>query len=301
MTLRFTILVYAITIPFLVSDCNAFVIEKGVWLIADTVTNAYLYSELNKAEEEVKAQKTREALKRLNDILQSGLTDNYIATDTEPLTLTVCSAALWYKAESFHNRNREIIKETRKVIDEWKDRAKGNQWKSYKNLFYRIRDHYIRKGDQVNRIALQKEAILYDPFDLEQLKSLDEYCRRFPECVGDMRTFINDLKNAGGILPPFLELTMIVSQNGDKGEKLNAIIEWLKNKRHEELDTIKCGVECASQLISIDEPNSIKSLSNALTDLALWQPGSEERMPVIAYLINERAKILAISKDVLKE
>ena len=288
----------AFCIPML---CHAFMIEKGVWLIADTVTNADIYTELTKVEEAAKTQKLKEASQLLVDILQSGKADGYVASDMEPLSLTIYSASLWYKAESYHNQNQAIVKEARTAIKEWEEKAKGNQWKSYKNLFYRMRDHYIRKKDQVNRIATQKEAILYDPFDLEQISSLNEYCRRFPNCVGDMAAFAKEFKEKGGVLPAFLELTIIVAENNDKEKKLDAVLSWLWANRHESLENIKNGVETASQLISIEHPEGIKLIVSSLTDLALAQPGSEERMPVIAYLINERAKIQAISKDVLKD
>ena len=139
--------------------CHAFMIEKGVWLIADTVTNAHIYPELIKVEEAAKTQKLKEASQLLVDLLKSGKADEYVASDMEPLSLTIYSASLWYKAEAYHNQNQAIVKEARKAIEEWEEKAKGNQWKSYKNLFYRMRDHYIRQKDQVNRIATQKEDL----------------------------------------------------------------------------------------------------------------------------------------------
>lgn len=281
-------------------QCLAFVVNKGIWQLSETVTNAVLYERLSQVEAAAGKDNSTMAEQKLQQLLDEGLAGGYVSDDGEPLELSVRSAMLWYRAERLGNNSPEVVKEARSAIDSWRERARGRQWKSYKYLYHRIRAFYVVQKDQSGRIETQKEMMLYDPFDVEQVKSLEEYCIRFPEQVGDMPEFIAKFKKAGGTLTSSFELTLITSSSKSAEEKLEEVLNWLKRERDGDLDTLKAGVQCALRLTSMENGDSVRKLYVFLSDLALWQPANEERLAVIAFLLNERGKIRAVAQDVLK-
>lgn len=281
-------------------DVSAFTVNRMIWQISDCVTNAYLYDQLSSAERHAKFNELNEAAEILEALQNEKVASEYLLPNGEPLDLVLSSAILWYKAEQIKNVDPEIAENARKLIGKWAEKAKGRQWQSYKFLFHRIRSYYIAIKNPKGRIETQKEMILYDPFDEEQIKSLDEYCVRFPESIGDLKTFLEQFKKAGGILSPRLELTLITLSDKSSEEKLDNVITWLGLRKNAELEIIQLGVEYAIGLISVENSSGVKKLYDSLSDLALWQPANEERMPIVALLLNERAKIKAIAPDAIR-
>lgn len=281
-------------------NASAFTVNRMVWQISDGVTNAYLYEQLSLAERHAKLNELVEAAQTLEALRNDKAASEYFLTNGEPLDLVLSSAVLWYKAEYIKNLDPEIVEKARTLIDKWAEKAKGRQWKSYKFLFHRIRSYYVAIKNPKGRIETQKEMILYDPFDEEQIKSLDEYCVRFPDSVGDIKNFIVKFKDAGGRLTPKFELTLISLSELSQDEKIDAMIEWLKIRKDSDIETIRVGIDFLISLASVENPETIKKIYAILTNLALWQPANEDRMPIVALILSERAKIEAVSPDSLK-
>lgn len=298
---KYTLVFVALISLFTYSPASfGFTVNRMVWQLSDEVTNVYLYEKLIDAENHAKLNELSEAANILENLRNEKLSLRYILQDGEPLDLVLSSAILWYRAEKIKNIDPEIVKSARFLIDKWAKAAEGKRWKSFKFLFHRIRSYYVAIKNPKGRIEAQKEMMLYDPFDEEQVRSFDEYCTRFPESVGDIKKFLEMFKAKGGILTPKLELTLISLSELKQNDKFDAVIDWLKTRKNADMDTLKIGIEALLNLTSVENPESIKKTYNILTDLALWQPATEERMPVVALILNERAKIEAISPDSLK-
>lgn len=281
-------------------EAKAFRIKGTVWFLSETVTNASIYTSLYNAEEVAKHGDNLKAAKILDNLSTNELVKGYITTDTEPLLLALTSASLWYRAEYAKNKNIKILTEAEKAIEKWAEEAKGNRWESYKKLYHRIRAYYIKNCDFKNLFNVQKKMILYDVFDKSQLDSLESYFEKYPEYVDEMSDFINEFKKRGGTLTPSLELASISESRISDEEKFKAIIEWLKEHHNASLESIQKGVNKGILFLSVKNPERVRIFHDTLTDIALWQPGSDERMPIIAYLINERSKIEAIFPDTIK-
>lgn len=281
-------------------NANAFRIKGSVWFLSETVTNANIYTRLYNAEEAAKIGDNLKAAKILDSLSSNEFAKRYITTDNEPLSLALTSASLWYRSEYAKNKDIKIVAETEKTIVKWAEEAKGKRWESYKKLYHRIRAYYIKNCDFKNLFNVQKKMILYDVFDKSQLDSLESYFEKYPEYVDEMSDFINEFKKRGGTLTPSLELALICESKISDEEKFKAIIEWLKEHHNASLESIQKGVNKGILFLSVKNPERVRIFHDTLTDIALWQPGSDERMPIIAYLINERSKIEAIFPDTIK-
>lgn len=281
-------------------NANAFRIKGTVWFLSETVTNASIYISLYNAEEAAKSGDNLKAAKILDGVSTNEFIKEYITTDTEPLLLALTSASLWYRAEYAKNKDIKILEEAEEAIGKWAEESKGKRWESYKKLYHRIRAYYIRNCDFKNLFKTQKRMILYDVFDKTQLDSLESYFEKYPEYIDEMTDFITEFKKRGGTLTPSLELALITEANISDDDKFKAIISWLKDHHNASLEDIQKGVNKGSIFLSVKDPDKVRIFHDTLTDLALWQPGSDDRMPVIAYLINERSKIEAILPEANK-
>lgn len=297
MTKTLAIVLYA---AFAATTVFAFTVNRMTWQISDTVTNAYLYEKLAKAEQRAKINDLKGAVMLIDDLKDDAAAKDYVSTDGEPLELVLASASLWYRAEDVKNSDPELVKEARQNLNIWAEKAKDKQWKSYKYLFHRIRAYHVTQKNQRGRIETQKEMILYDPFDQEQLKSFEEYCDRFPESVGDMNSFLSKFKEKGGAMTPKFALTLITLSGKTREEKLKELSAWLKEHKSSDLETLKLGIEFGMGEVSVEEPQTVRKMYDLLTNLALWQPADEERMPIIAMILNERAKVETIAPESVK-
>lgn len=285
---------------FAATTVFAFTVNRMTWQISDTVTNAYLYEKLAKAEQRAKINDLKGAATLIDDLKDDAAAKDYVSTDGEPLELVLASASLWYRAEDVKNSDPELVKEARQNLNIWAEKAKDKQWKSYKYLFHRIRAYHVTQKNQRGRIETQKEMILYDPFDQEQLKSFEEYCDRFPESVGDLNAFLAKFKEKGGAMTPKFALTLITLSGKTREEKLKELSAWLKEHKSSDLETLKLGIEFGMGEVSVEEPQTVRKMYDLLTNLALWQPADEERMPIIAMILNERAKVETIAPESVK-
>lgn len=275
-------------------NAEAYRIKGNVWFLSETVTNVNIYTLLYNAEEAARKGDNLKAAKILDDISTNDFVKNYVTTDSEPLSLALKSASLWYRAEYAKNKDDKIKEEAERIIEEWAEKAKNKRWDSYKRLYHRVRAYYVRNYDYKNLFLIQEKMILYDVHDESQLDSLESYCQKYPGDMNEMTGFITEFKKKGGKLTPSLELSLILESKKSDDDKFQALISWLKDHHSAKLEDIQKGVNKATLLISVNNLERVRIFHDTLTDLALWQPGNDERMPVIAYLINERSKIEAI-------
>ena len=290
--------IFVLTVSFLISlNAKAFIINNGVWHLSEIVTNNILYSSLLEVEDEARQGHLEKASSLINKIRNNEIASNYFTLEGEPLLLTLDSANLWYRCEAMQNKNDTILKEIRSKLDEWSSVAKNKRWKSYKYLFHRLRAYYVANRFNKERIDIQKEMIYYDPNDYSQIDSLIDYFYKFPECIGDLNVFMKKFKEIGGIVTPRLELFIVSHSDSSNSEKLNSIISWLYDNRNASLEMLQEGVNAAMQLVTCKDESTINDMFDILTDLAIWQPGNDERIPVIAFLLNERTKLKTISEN----
>ena len=90
-------------ISFMTATAFAFSVNRLTWQISDTVTNAYLYEKLAKAEQRAKINDLKGAATLIDDLKDDAAAKDYVSTDGEPLELVLASASLWYRAEDVKN------------------------------------------------------------------------------------------------------------------------------------------------------------------------------------------------------
>lgn len=290
---------FAFMLVFTVSVYADIPIVNGVWLLSNKVTNDVqvtqsLYEiELTAKTDRRKAADLSESLLTLDNI------KNIKMTDEEYLPLVLESLILFYRDDKKIN-DPEISKKARTAIKKYARMVNGKGYSAYKYLFHRIRDYHWRKRQYADMIDIQKEMILYDPYDQGQILTLLDYIRDFPTEYGDLKKFAKEFENVGGIMDEEMSLTFLLESQDDPADKTKAACIWLAKNRFAAPEILLRALPRITACISLKEKDSIKEYYFALSDLALQQPSKEDRLPVFAAALNERQKLLTVVPDLLK-
>lgn len=274
-------------------------IVNGVWILSDKVTNDVQLTQ-KLYEIELTAKTDRRAAAELSEkLLGEEKAKNAVMTDEERLPLVLESLILSYRDDKKIN-DPEISKKARAAIRKYADMARGKGYSAYKYLFHRLRDYHWRKGEYADMINIQKEMILYDPYDQGQILTLLDYIRDYPTEYGDLKKFAKDFEKAGGIMFEEMSLTFLLETQDGPAEKIKAACVWLAKNRFASPEILLRALPRITACVSLKEKDSLKEYYFALSDLALQQPSKEDRLPVFAAALNERQKLLTVVPDLLE-
>ena len=275
------------------SNLLAFEIKGDVWVLSELTTNQVLKVKLIEAEYCASNKNYAEAAEKLANVLDEYAADKFVF-EGEPFSLILSGTILWYKAKNSAFKDQAIVDEAGKLLKQYKSKAEGKAWPSYKYLFHRQRDYYFVKKDYDNVLKIQKGLILYDVLDNWAIDSYLEYMGKF-SLVDDTEAFFAEIEKKGGKINPKMRLLLISKafENNDK-DAWKKIFAWFDKNRQLDLESLKQGMAIVSSNLKSKDLEIAKEYYLTLTDLALGQVASEENMPKIAYILNERQKLVTL-------
>lgn len=273
-------------------------IVNGVWAVSKNMTkNQDIGGKLR--EIEAVARKDTDRAAELCKELKESLDDPEIYTDDgEYLPLVLDSMWLYYAAHK-GLQGKEVLREAERLIEEYSEKAEEQGYCAYKYLYHRIRAYYYRKKDNKSMIKAQKDMILYDPSDYGQIMTLMDQIRDCPDDAGDLDAFLSKFKERQGVVEPEFELTMLLASKKSDSEKVKGACAWLEKQSGGAPEVIMRALPRITKFVSIKDKEALTDYYYALTDLALRQPSTEDRLTVFAMALNERQKIVTAAPEIL--
>lgn len=282
--------------------CNCFSghidIVNGVWAVSKNMTkNQEIGSKLR--EIEAVARQDTDKAAELCKTLKDSLGDEEIYTDDgEYLPLVLDSMWLYYAAHK-GLQGKAVLTEAQKLIEAYAEKAEGKAYTAYKYLYHRIRAYYFGKKNYKLMIKAQKDMILYDPDDYSQIMTLMDQIRDCPNDIGDLDEFISEFEKKGGVVEAEFELTLLLASKKKNSEKIESACAWIEKQSGASPDVLIRALPRITKFVSIKDKDALEDYYYALTDLALRQSSTEDRLTVFAAALNERQKIVTAAPDLL--
>lgn len=279
--------------------CSVIVISDGIWKVAEKMSqDDFLAGQLHEIESLAINGKTLEAAKLCENLREDIRADDVYMDDGEYLPMVLDSMALYYYSQG-DVANPEIPDRAEKLIAKYTKIAEGKAYSAYKYLYHRIRYFYYVRKEYSKMISAQKAMILYDPFDWGQILVLLDYVDKYPEDCGSLEKFVEAFKERGGIVDNEFELSLILNSRDKQPQKLSKACQWILKNRLADSAVILRGLPRITAVISSRDKESLLNYYYTLTDLALQQPATEDRLVVFAAALNERQKIETAAPTIL--
>jgi len=298
------ILLNALAISFLII-CSSSVfsssieISQGVWSVSKNMTgDQSIAGKLREIEIIARQDKAKAA--EMCASLKNALKDSEIyMDDDEYLPLVLDSMGLYYAAYK-DSGDKLVLGEAQRLLEEYSKKAEGKEYSAYKYLYHRIRAYYFNRRDYKKMINAQKDMILYDPTDYGQILTLMDYIRDYPDEIGDLDKFVKEFKERGGIIDPEFDLTLLLaSKKKSNSEKIKGACAWLEKQSGGAPEVIMRALPRITKFVSAKDKEALTDYYYALTDLALRQSSTEDRLTVFAMALNERQKLVAAVPEIL--
>ena len=224
--------------------------------------------------------------------LKDSLEDSEIYMDDEEyLPLVLDSMGLYYAVYK-DSGDKKALSEAQRLLEAYAKKAEGKEYSAYKYLFHRIRAYYFNRKEYKKMIGSQKDMILYDPSDYGQILTLMDYIRDYPDEIGDLDKFVKEFKEKGGVIDPEFDLTLLLASKKKNREKIEGSCAWLEKQSGASPEILMRALPRITKFISIKDKEALIEYYYALTDLALRQSSTEDRLTVFAAALNERQKLV---------
>ena len=273
-------------------------ISQGIWNVSKNMTNNQsLGGKLREIEIIARQDKAKAAdmCAKLKDSLEDP--ESYM-DDGEYLPLVLDSMGLYYAVYK-DSGDKRALSEAQRLLEAYSKKAEGKEYSAYKYLFHRIRAYYFNRKEYKKMINAQKDMILYDPSDYGQILTLMDYIRDYPDEIGDLDKFVKEFKERGGVLDPEFDLTLLLASKRKNREKIEGACAWLEKQSGASPEILMRALPRITKFISIKDKEALTEYYYALTDLALRQSSTEDRLTVFAAALNERQKIVTAAPEVL--
>ena len=293
-------IVFLITFVYIyISDVKALNISGGVWLVSETVlSNDTVRMKLQDIESTARAHELNMAVDAIKALRENKNLSDVRLSDKEYLPLVLDAMELYYLIKARpHDDN--VLGMTRALLDKYADKAKGKGYSAYKQIYQMVRLHLVSKKRIKEAIEIQKECAIYDPKDYVCILPLVNFARENTRECGELDTFIKRYEDAGGIIYEELQLAAIITSNESAVEKMNRACDWLDEHSLASEKMLAKALPLITKIASAKEPQTLIDYYYALTDLALHQPTSEDRLTVFAMAINERQKLITAAPELL--
>ena len=273
-------------------------IAQGVWNVSKNMTgNPSIGGKLREIEIIARQDKAKAAEMCVK--LKDSLEDSEIYMDDEEyLPLVLDSMGLYYAVYK-DSGDKKALSEAQRLLEAYAKKAEGKEYSAYKYLFHRIRAYYFNRKEYKKMINTQKDMILYDPSDYGQILTLMDYIRDYPDEIGDLDKFVKEFKDKGGVIDPEFDLTLLLASKKKKREKIEGACAWLEKQSGASPEILMRALPRITKFISIKDKEALTEYYYALTDLALRQSSTEDRLTVFAAALNERQKIVTAAPEVL--
>ena len=273
-------------------------IAQGVWNVSKNMTgNPSIGGKLREIEIIARQDKAKAAEMCVK--LKDSLEDSEIYMDDEEyLPLVLDSMGLYYAVYK-DSGDKKALSEAQRLLEAYSKKAEGKEYSAYKYLFHRIRAYYFNRKEYKKMINTQKDMILYDPSDYGQILTLMDYIRDYPDEIGDLDKFVKEFKDKGGVIDPEFDLTLLLASKKKKREKIEGACARLEKQSGASPEILMRALPRITKFISIKDKEALTEYYYALTDLALRQSSTEDRLTVFAAALNERQKIVTAAPEVL--
>lgn len=273
-------------------------IAQGVWNVSKNMTgNPSIGGKLREIEIIARQDKAKAA--EMCAKLKDSLEDSEIYMDDEEyLPLVLDSMGLYYAVYK-DSGDKKALSEAQRLLDAYAKKAEGKEYSAYKYLFHRIRAYYFNRKEYKKMINTQKDMILYDPSDYGQILTLMDYIRDYPDEIGDLDKFVKEFKEKGGVIDPEFDLTLLLASKKKNREKIEGSCAWLEKQSGASPEILMRALPRITKFISIKDKEALIEYYYALTDLALRQSSTEDRLTVFAAALNERQKLVTAAPDIL--
>ena len=273
-------------------------ISQGIWNVSKNMTNDQsLGGKLREIEIIARQDKAKAA--EMCAKLKDSLEDSEIYMDDEEyLPLVLDSMGLYYAVYK-DSGDKKALSEAQRLLDAYAKKAEGKEYSAYKYLFHRIRAYYFNRKEYKKMINTQKDMILYDPSDYGQILTLMDYIRDYPDEIGDLDKFVKEFKEKGGVIDPEFDLTLLLASKKKNREKIEGSCAWLEKQSGASPEILMRALPRITKFISIKDKEALIEYYYALTDLALRQSSTEDRLTVFAAALNERQKLVTAAPDIL--
>lgn len=273
-------------------------IAQGVWNVSKNMTgNPSIGGKLREIEIIARQDKAKAA--EMCAKLKDSLEDSEIYMDDEEyLPLVLDSMGLYYAVYK-DSGDKKALSEAQRLLDAYAKKAEGKEYSAYKYLFHRIRAYYFNRKEYKKMINTQKDMILYDPSDYGQILTLMDYIRDYPDEIGDLDKFVKEFKEKGGVIDPEFDLTLLLASKKKNREKIEGACAWLEKQSGASPEILMRALPRITKFISIKDKEALIEYYYALTDLALRQSSTEDRLTVFAAALNERQKLVTAAPDIL--
>lgn len=273
-------------------------IAQGVWNVSKNMTgNPSIGGKLREIEIIARQDKAKAAGMCVK--LKDSLEDSEIYMDDEEyLPLVLDSMGLYYAVYK-DSGDKKALSEAQRLLEAYAKKAEGKEYSAYKYLFHRIRAYYFNRKEYKKMIGSQKDMILYDPSDYGQILTLMDYIRDYPDEIGDLDKFVKEFKEKGGVIDPEFDLTLLLASKKKNREKIEGSCAWLEKQSGASPEILMRALPRITKFISIKDKEALIEYYYALTDLALRQSSTEDRLTVFAAALNERQKLVTAAPDIL--
>lgn len=273
-------------------------IAQGIWNVSKNMTNDQsLGGKLREIEIIARQDKAKAA--DMCAKLKDSLEDSEIYMDDEEyLPLVLDSMGLYYAVYK-DSGDKKALTEAQRLLEAYAKKAEGKEYSAYKYLFHRIRAYYFNRKEYKKMINTQKDMILYDPSDYGQILTLMDYIRDYPDEIGDLDKFVKEFKEKGGVIDPEFDLTLLLASKKKNREKIEGSCAWLEKQSGASPEILMRALPRITKFVSIKDKEALIEYYYALTDLALRQSSTEDRLTVFAAALNERQKLVTAAPEVL--
>ena len=291
------VLLFAII--FLSNNLFALEVSGSVWLVSENIiSNNELRSKLFNVEMLAKQNDKKNALRELKLIKEKKPDNNTYLKDGEYLPLVLDGMELHYHI-NLNPNDRKIPEKCRAFLDKYSTVAQGKSYTAYKQIFQDLRKYYESINKYKEAIEVQKQQALYAPLDYVSLLPLLNYAGTMPQECGSLDEFIEAYIKKGGVFYEDLKLAAIVTSDDDSVAKMAKACEWLANNIRSSEKSLSRALSSITMLVDLRQPQTLIDYYYALTNLALKQPSTEDRLTVFSIAINERQKLVTAAPDIL--
>lgn len=294
-----TIYILLTAVLLIADDLFAFGISGSVWLVSDNVvSNNELRAKLFNVEMLAKQNDKESALRELRTIKKQDTGKYTYLKDGEYLPLVLDGMELHYFAY-LNSNDRKIPDKCHEFLDKYSDVARDKSYSAYKQIFQDLRKYYESINKYKEAIEVQKQQALYAPHDYVSLLPLLNYAGTMPQECGPLDDFIEDYVKKGGVLYEDLKLAAIMTSEDNSITKMAKACEWLSQNTRSSEKVLSRALSSITMLADLKQPQTLIDYYYALTNLALKQPSTEERLTVFSIAINERQKLVTAAPEIL--
>ncbi len=201
-------------------------------------------------------------------------------------------------------RRTEIFKiECQKVLEKYKDQAKGKNWNEYMMIYEHLMRHYRVNKNKEMVLKTYDEAVNYNLWHNNTCYYIDYLIQIAPnpideKTISKIEVLMEKYKQTAGKLSSGMAHRKLFLKKRMGEDVFDDAIEFLKTYPNTVFGEIRSVIIIARDAISFDKPEQIKQYYNALIVLAIKQSGTKENFATIAFLVNEKKKLETIMPEV---